>query len=391
MELHRVPRFRLPHMRGEVRRALVAVLIARTAVNGGKRVVYPFLPAIARGVGVPLQVIVTIVGLRALMGLAAPLVARLAERYGRRRLMLVAVGLCAGGCLLVAGLPVLPAVAVGLLLTGLAKPAFDVPMQAWFGDRVPFARRGRVLGATEFTWALSMLATVPLSGFLIEAWDWRAPFILVAFLCGIGLIAVRTLIAPDRPTHHESRPLKLTRERWLMLGVITMIALAAENIFVVYGAWLEDDLGLSVSSIGLFTLVVIASELVGEGTVTLVADRLGLRRTVLMALLVSATAYACLGLVGTSLAAALVVVVVWFVAFEISIVTTVPIATELAPESRDRIMSLLAVAVACGQAVGALIAGPLYALGGVGANGLGAAAAILSAAVLLTLTQRARS
>jgi len=65
------------------------------------------------------------------------------------------------GCLLVAGAPAFGVAAAGIVLCGLAKPAFDVPMQGWFGARVPFARRSRVLGATELTWALGLVLTVP--------------------------------------------------------------------------------------------------------------------------------------------------------------------------------------------------------------------------------------
>lgn len=380
---------------GDIARALVAVFVARTAINGGIRVVYPFLPEIARGLGISLTAAGTLVGLRALMGLPAPLIARFAERRGRRALILSGVASCLVGCLVLvlvpAGVSGLPVALAGFLLLGLAKPAFDVPMQAWFGDRVPYARRGRVLGATELTWALSLLVTVPASGLLITATGWKAPFALVGVLALAGLVAAARLIAPDRPVEHVRRPLRLDAARLAAIGVTLLFSVGAEIVFVVYGAWLEDDFGLSVAAIGFFTLIVVASELTGEGLVTGVADRLGLRRAIFAGLAVAAVAYAALGLVGGAIAAAVIVVVVWFVAFEVTIVATIPLVSELAVESRDRLLALMIAAIAVGRTVGAFIGPSLYQAGGVGLNGLVAAACTLLAALALTQVPSPRS
>lgn len=371
----------------EVRRALAAVLVARTGLNAGLRVVYPFLPAIARGLGTSLQVLGVILAARSLVGLLAPAAARLAETTGRRAVMQaglasVAVGSAVAG-LAPAGRPGVVVVAVGFLVVGFGKPGFDVPMQGWFGARVPFAQRGRVLGTTELTWAGGLLVSVPLSGWLIERTSWRAPFALVVVLCVAGLVAVGRLIPSDRPPHRERRPLRLTRARVAMLACVYLFATAAESLFVVYGAWLEDDLGLSVTGIGLFTLLVAVSEAGGEGLVALIGDRVGLRRLVLGGLLVSAVAYASLGLVGAVLAAAMAAVVVWFVAFEVTIVGSVPFVTELGGEGRDRLLGLMVGTFSAARATGAVTGPALFAAGGITATGAVAAACVLVAAVVL--------
>jgi MFS transporter, DHA1 family, inner membrane transport protein len=368
----------------EVRRALVAVVIARLALNGGIRVVYPFLPEIARGLGVSLAAVAALVGLRSFLGLSAPLVARLTETYGRRTLMLAAGAIATAGCLVTAGAPGLAAAAVGFALIGLGKPTFDVPMQSWFGERVPYARRGRVLGLTELTWSLSLLATVPVSGVLITVYGWRAPFLLVAVMGVVGILAVARLIPADRPATRVRRPLRLTRERVLILAVVVLFSLAAELLFVVYGAWLEDDLGLTVAAIGVFTLLVVGAEFAGEGAVAAVADRIGLRRMIFAGLAGTMVAYTVLGWVGSSLVAAVAVVVCWFVAFEVTIVATIPFVSELAVESRDRLLSLMVALVAGGRMLGAFGAEPLYRLWGIRGNGLAAAACVTVAAALLT-------
>jgi len=374
---------RTPALSSEVRAALLAVLVARTAVNGAHRIVYPFLPEIARGLGVSLGVMGGLLALRSAAGLAAPLVPRLAESLGRRTLMLVAVAGTVLGCLLLASASGVAMAAAGLLTAGLAKPLFDIPMQGWFGARVPYARRGRVLGVTELTWALSLLLALP-AGFLIAATSWRTPFLLIAVLAAVGAGVVTRLIRGDRPATTVRSPLRMTGSAVGILGVVVLFRLAAELLFVVYGTWLEADFGLSVAAIGVFTLVVVAAELVGEGTVAAVADRVGLKRSVLVGLLGSALVYASLGFVGGSLPAAVLAVIGWFVLFEITVVATIPFVTGLAGDSRERLLSLVAAVSVLAGGAAALMAPQLFAVGGMGLCGLVAAGCALAGAALLS-------
>ena len=368
----------------EVRRALAATLIARTAVNGGSRGPFPFLPAIARGLGISLEQMGLLWGLRTLTGLAAPLVVRPSERLGRRTVMVWGLGLLVLACALFALRPPVWLAALAFLLIGLAKVAYDVPMQAWFGDRVPAERRGRVLGITELTWSLALVLVVPVSGILIPILGWHAPFLVTGVLAVAGIAAVLLLIRPDRPEHHEPRPLRPTREHLAVLAAGAVFWVAAELLFVVYGAWLEDDLGLSVPAIGAFTVLVFAAELLGEGGVTALADRLGLKRSAMFGLAGSALAYALLGTVGASLPKALAVVFVWFACFEIAIVAMIPLVSVLAQASPERLLSWFAVSMTVGRTAGAVIGPRLYQAGGIRLSGMAAAAGTLLAAAILT-------
>lgn len=367
----------------EIRRALLAVLVARTAVNGGARVVFPFLPEIARGLDVSLATVGTLVAGRALLSACAPAVARVAEHVGRRALMLAGVVATLVGSVVIGVAPGIGVAAVGFAIVGVAKPSFDVPMQGWFGAHVPYARRGRVLGLAELTWGLGLLATVPVSGFLIERYGWRAQFAVVAVLSAAGCVAVLRLFAPDRPQVRVRQPLVLDGRRVRVLAAVLLFATAAESLFVVYGAWLEDAIGLDVAAIGVFTLIVVASELAGEGAVAAFGDRVGLRRGVVVALLLGGVAYVGLGFVGSSLAGAIVVVVGWFVFYEMSIVGTIPFLGELGGAGRDRLLGLMFVMLAVARAGGSIVAPRLYESGGIRPVGLLAAGCVLAAAALL--------
>ncbi|WP_370325797.1 MFS transporter [Euzebya sp.] len=370
----------------EVRRAVAAVVIARVGINAGIRVVYPFPPAIARGLGTTLDRVADLTALGSIVGVLAPLASRLAERVGRRAVMLGALAATLAGAATLGVAPSVAVAAVGFALIGLGKPGFDVPMQGWFGARVPYERRGRVLGTVELTWAGGLLASVPLSGWLIARTSWRAQFAVVAVLVVVGLVAVTTLMdGQDHRAEGRRADLRWTRPRIALLVVVGLFSLAAQGLFVVYGAWLETDIGLDVAGIGLFTLVVVGSELAGEGWVAAVGDRVGLRRSVIGALVVSAVAYAALGLVGGALAGAIAVVVVWFVGYEVSIVASIPLATELGGAGRDRLLGAMVAVIAIARAAGALIAPALFTAGGIALAGAAAAACAAVGAVVMAV------
>jgi len=370
-------------MTREIRRALVATFIARSAANGALRVVYPFLPAIARGLGVSPAALSSLIAVRNLGGLATPLVARLSEWRGRRWMMVVAMASVTLGCILTASSNVFLVAGIGIVIVGFAVPAFGLPMQAWFGDRVPYTERGRVLGITELTWSFGLLAVVPISGFLIEKTSWRAPFILVSVASAIGTVAVARGIGSDRPHERVERSLKLTPSRVRVLATAMLFSIATEIPFIVYGQWLEGSFGLSVAGIGTFTIAVVAAELLGEGLVTVYADRWGPRRMFLGGLLVSGVAYLALSLTGSALAFATIVVILWIASFEVTVVAAIPFASEMATDARERFLSLFTVMIATGRAAGALIGQPIFTAGGIGLVGLVSAACVGIAALLL--------
>jgi predicted MFS family arabinose efflux permease len=243
----------VPDLRADSPRTLAILLLSRLALNLQFRVVYPFLPAIARGLGVPLETASLLLAVRSLTGVAAPLYGLAGDRWGRRRMMLAGLGALVAGALAVAVSPEFGVALVAFALLGFSTASFVPAAQAYLGDNVPYERRGRVLGLLELAWGLSWLVGVPLSGFAIAGLGWRAPFWVIA---GLGLLALAALLAGCRGCGAgRAVPSAGGRIRWAMvapaLAVNCLLVAANENVFVVYGAWLESRFGLAVTAIGL--------------------------------------------------------------------------------------------------------------------------------------------
>jgi predicted MFS family arabinose efflux permease len=171
-----------------------------------------------------------------------------------------------------------------------------------------------------------------------------------------------------------------------LLGISFLLSLAIEIPFIVYGAWLEDSFHLSLSRLGLASMVVGLAEGAAEAGSSQLTDRWGKRRSVLAGLLglaaglVALPWLARLGLVGALLGIAAVVL-----AFEFAIVSVLPLATELVPDARASLLSFNVMSNTTGRMLGSLAGGRLWEwqTTGIALNAFAGAGCALVAAVLL--------
>ncbi|GIV62990.1 MAG: hypothetical protein KatS3mg045_0329 [Bellilinea sp.] len=193
---------------------VVLFTLIRSVLNTSYRMVYPYLSLFQSGLGVGLPAISLVLTLRSLIAFAGPFLSPIADRYGRRVSMLLGMGLFTLGALMVVGLPDYRGFAVSLPLMALAYILFLPAMQAYLGDRVPYERRGRVMGITELSWSLSFMVGVPLVGLLLgRSGAWQSPFLPLALLGGLSLLGLWRILPGDRPpAPEEGRPrLRLCR------------------------------------------------------------------------------------------------------------------------------------------------------------------------------------
>jgi predicted MFS family arabinose efflux permease len=379
--------------------ALAAAALARMFLNTARRFTYPFAPSLARGLGVPLDHVTSLIAINQAASLASFLLGPFIDRVGPRAMMLAGMALLSAGMLAAGLIPVYAAVLIGLLLAGLGKASYDPALLAFVGQRVPFARRGLAIGSIELAWAGSSLVGIPVAGLLIDRLGWQAPFIalgVAALLAGAVLALV--LPAPEpAPADRAAQP--GARRAWSALArdpaaraglaYALLFSMANDTLFVVYGAWLEQRFALTVLAVGTATTVIGAAEVVGEGLTATVADRIGLGRAALGGLVLTALGYLTLPLVGQTLPLALGALFVTFLAFEFTVVTALSLFTETLPGARATMMSALGASGSLGRVLGALIGGPVWAMGGLAATAIVSAALTSLALVCFAASLRA--
>ena len=352
---------------------ILAVLFFRLLLNTGRRFVYPFAPALSRELGVPLAAITAIIATCQLTTLVGLFSGPLADRFGFRRMMRIGLVMLTIGMLLCGLADQYWLIFVGLVVASFGKVLFDPAIQAFIGHTIPFSRRGRIIGIVETAWAGSTLIGIPALGLIIDQIGLGLSFYLLAALGGISWLIINQVISDDRPTTTGHNGLRIfaalpellrNRPAAGMLAFGFWISIANDSLFVVYGAWLERDFGLSIASLGLTTIAIGSAELLGESMTAIFADRLGLKRALIIGLLLAMLAYLILPLTGGSLWLALAGMFLVFFAYEFTIVTSFSLSTELLAESRATMMAGFYATAGIGRMIGVLLGGSLWQLGG---------------------------
>ena len=157
------------------------------------------------------------------------------------------------------------------------------------------------------------------------------------------------------------------------LGVMAYVfffSAAVDNLFVIYGAWLEKAFDVGIVALGFGTSVIGVAELAGEIMVATLSDRLGLKRVVTLGVMFCILTYGLLPFVSQSFNLALGALFVHFLIFEFTIISSVALCTELRPEMRATIIAGFFAAAGLGRIVGALIGGPIWLTGGIVMTGM---------------------
>lgn len=347
-----------------------AFIAARTVINTVQRMVYPFLPVFARGLGVDIASLSYALSLRSATGLVGPFLAAIGDIRGRKTGLLVGMSLMTIGAAMVAIWPTYPVFVAMLILSITANFIFIPSVQAFIGDRVPYERRGFVIALTEFAWSLSFIIGVPVVGFLIARGGWMAPF---PWLAGLGLLMMAVLwilIPNDRPKigtvpSFWSNIGSILRHPPARAGILVAIGMSGANELVnlIFGVWLEDTFAVKIAALAVASAVIGISELCGEVLVTGLVDRLGKRRSASLGLVLNALAALALLLLGGNLTAAFIGLFLFYLTFEFTMVSSLPLMTEVMPAARATFMAAFIASTALGRSVGSLIAPGLYRAG----------------------------
>ena len=383
-----------------MRLQVVLFTLIKILFNTTYRMAYPFLSAFAGGLGLDLSAFATVFTARSLTGMLGPFLAPIADRSGRKTSMLLGLGVYMLGASLVALWPSFPTFFAAVVLTTLGNYIFLPALQAYLGDRVAYERRGFVLAITETSWSLAFIIGIPLVGLLIGGTGvgWIAPF---PFLAGLGVLAAiaLVLVVPATPP-----PAQANGALWHSLGrVLTFgpalaalvlsfaITAANESVNLVFGVWMEDAFGLKLAALGAASAVIGLSELGGESLSGVLADRLGKERAIRAGILLSALAALALNVLSASEWGAMLGLFLFYMSFEFTIVSCLPLLTEVLPEARASLMAANVAAFALGRAAGSLLAPWLYKGFGFQANTLAALAFDLGALAALGFIRIRRS
>jgi MFS family permease len=269
------------------RRAFAALLLAVVLSASGFGAVFPVLPLLVtgRGDGIGIVAIMAAAFIITSFAVQYPMAA-LADRFGRRRVLALALVLNAGAALLylLHGGP--PLLVVARLLQGTADGAAEPAARGLVSDLVPDERRGEAFGAMGSAQMLGILIGPLFGGGIASVLPLEYVFIAQSALsvsAGVGFyLLTRRLPRPDQSTAGDRAQAPGGLRRLVtadMLGLGLLVA-AGTYLFGFYDTvWVlfMQKLGAGVALTGLSITVFAAPLLVMAPLAGRLGDRYGRR------------------------------------------------------------------------------------------------------------------
>lgn len=349
---------------------LLTYTAIRVVLNTAHRMIYPFLPVFARGLGVDIQTISGLIANRAIAGAVSPFIIPFLEPRGRKFGMLLGLACFVLGMGIVAFMPTITSFGIALVLALLAKVFFDPSLTAYVSDHTPYSERGSVVAILEFAWSLAFILGIPAAGWLISLSGWSAPFMVLGVL-GIAAFLYLALTLKDSalPSHHaegifgNAKQILTSPISMAAISIGLTVSAANEVVNIVFGLWLEDSFHLQIAALGAASAIIGLSELGGEGMVFALVDRIGKVRATGLGILANCIAAVLLTFIGRTQVGAMIGLFIFYITFEFTIVSIIPLITEVLPGARVTMLSFAGAGHSVGRALGAWLAPSLYEMG----------------------------
>ena len=358
----------------------------RMIININTRMVYPFLNTFASGLGVDLIAISLAMTIRSISGALSLFITPVADRHGRKAGMLLGVAIFIVGAGLVIFWHSFTAFTIAISLTFLGMFVYLSSTQAYIGDQVRPGRRGTALGLIETGWGVRDIIGMPILGWIIDRYGWRAPFPFTAALGVLAFVLILVFIPNYKPQKKILsgnvfksilEVLKIPAARY---GLVMSLMLISSNevINLVFGVWLEESFGLKLAALGAASAVIGISEISGESIGGVVSDKLGRERSIMLGMGMMLIVSMVLPFIGGTQAGALIGLFFFYLSYEFTFVSTLPFMTELVPEARGTMLGANVACLALGRMIGNLVSPFVFRIG-FWANALSAVIFILIA------------
>ena len=367
------------------RAQFVQLTAAKAVLNTALRWAPFFLPTLAGAFGTTAAKLTTVLGLGETAGLSTLLIGRQLDSGRERTIMVAALGLAAVSSLgaLTGNFWVFAASYVALVI---GASAFTVSGHAFLSRRVPFERRARTIGVFETSWALALLVGAPSIALLINVFGWRAPFLVLAALLAIMSLVVGLGRDDSVPLDDANAPLvrqPLTTDAWILIGASAAIAMTGLTTIVIAGTWLDEALGVSTGGIGLVAMAFGAAEITASSSSAAFADRAGPIHSTRVALILAIVGLLVMTQAGSSLLIGALGLLLFFLGFEFSIVTSFSIVSEAMPQARGRALAANSAVGTAARGIGIVMSGLLYQAYGInGPIAISVSAAVVGLALL---------
>ncbi|MCF6327755.1 MAG: Tet(A)/Tet(B)/Tet(C) family tetracycline efflux MFS transporter [Devosiaceae bacterium] len=280
-------------------KALVVVLLSVTLDAIGIGLIFPILPSLLRELTDSVEISALygaiLAGYALMLFLFAPMLGMLSDRFGRRPILMIAMGGAAIDYLIMTFAPTVEILIIGRLIAGMTAASMAVAT-AYITDITEEKDRAKHFGYLGACFGVGFIIGPVLGGLLGEIWL-RAPFLAAAIFNMINFIMAWFLLPESRPGKEskfkfgEINPFSSLKWAISFVNIRTLLIVYVGFAFVgsIYGTiWVlftEDRYGWGAAMVGvslaLYGLFSVISQAALTGPIT---SWLGEKRAILFGL-----------------------------------------------------------------------------------------------------------
>jgi len=348
----------------ETRRHVTTLTIARLTSNACFRYAPPFLASISDDFQISLSRLgLALMITEIVMGIS-PILGRFVDRMHRRTAMAGGLLAISGAATIAAASPSVWIFVLGMLLIAVAKFIFDIGLASWVNDHVEYEKRGRVIGFTETSWALGLLIGVTAMGLVASATSWRWGYAVGAVSVAVTAIVVMTRLdghdVAGSQRSKDTTKYPMPRHGYWIFAAMFFLMAASQTLFVTFGSWLEDEFGFTEAGISAVVFGLGAFELLASVTSARRTDTWGKERSTIFGALLILPAGLLLTVGHNNAIIGLILLGIYLLGFEFSIVSMLPLSANLIPSSPGRGLGIVLAGGTLGRASMSLIGTAAY-------------------------------
>ncbi|THE13036.1 MFS transporter [Bacillus timonensis] len=294
-----------------------------------------------------------------IFAVASPVLLVMTAKIERKRLMLVCLYTFLIGCIVTVFAPTFSILFIGRIILALSGALLIILCLVMAPSLAGEQYKGRAIGIVSMGVSASLVLGVPIGLILGNNFGWRAPFVLITVLTALSIIGVHVLMGriqskPQIPLRQQFAAFKNHK---ITLGLTTtFLYMTGHSIMYTYfKPYLEANTDFSANWISIIYLIFGVSAVFGGGIGGVLADLLGSRKTMVIALIVFSTIFFVFPYTTDYYPVFFIILIVWGILSWAISPAMQSYLIEIAPDSSEIQQSLNNSSLHLGVAVGSVI------------------------------------
>lgn len=231
-------------------------------------------------------------------GVSGLLAAGFADKYDRKKLLLIFYTGFIAGTLLCATATSFTLLLLGRIVTGLFAGVLGAVAMAIVADLFTFDQRGRVMGFVQMSFAVSQVAGIPIGLYLANKFNWHAPFTMIVGFSIITALFTSYFLKPvtrhiaqrvkQNPLRHLQKTIS-SKNYWLPFVTTALLSIGGFMLMPFSTPFLINNVGVKQTQLPMIYVIMGVCSMVTLPMIGKLSDRIGKLTTFVAGSILSAT------------------------------------------------------------------------------------------------------